>query len=1018
MNAEPAPELGLRAAVAGLHNRAAATLRGAALALLSLLLAYAGALSLPLLPWAALALPAGLALAAPWRGGRAAWGGTVLGLLAALLSLRLPFGQALLATLAVAGATLLAHRLLRRLGFDARLERGADVAALAAAAVLAAAWPVALVVSGTLALWGGGASGPGLVAGWTVLALGTVGGAAAMLAFDRSLLRALQRTPFGWRTASGALLLLAVLALVALAPASRRPAIVALALCAAPLALLWLALRGQFALATSGWVLAGLLGAQGVERGLFLGLDGAPGRTALAAWLGAMLGALLLAQAATVQWRNRAQRWEWALDGSRLGVADWDLRRGQGFASTAWRSLAGLAGAHWSPAAWRQRLHTDDQPLLDAAIAALASGEAGRREVELRLPDPGEPGAWRWAEATLMVIERDAAGRPLRLLATLADIHVKRAAQDQQRMSAALFQHLHEGLLITDPELRVLDVNPAYTQILGVPRDELIGAVPTLLQAASDDPLARQQRAAMWAGLRDHGSWRGELLERRRDGTTCTLQTTISTVGDTDSAPRYHVLVISDITQQQAQRDQLQRQAHFDELTGLPNRTRLSQLLDEAMYAADREGFLLVVCYLDLDHFKPVNDQHGHAAGDRLLVDLAVRLKGALRRREHWADSAARLGGDEFVLLLRATTLEAARLAVERVLRVVGHPYLVDPAQPLVQVTASMGATVYPVDHSDADTLLRHADHAMYGAKQAGRNGYLFFDPEHRRRTEQRVVAIGRIQEALDRQEFVLHYQPKVNMRTGRVLGFEALLRWEHPQQGLVQPLQFLPLIETTGLSSHIGDWVISRALEHLAGWRRQGMDVSVSVNVSARHLQEPDFAQRLAELLARHPEALAAHLEIEMLETAAHADIEATSVLLARCQGTGVRFALDDFGTGYSTLTYLKRLPVDVLKIDRSFVHAMLDDTQDLAIVEGVIGLAGTFGCTVVAEGVENPAQARALLDLGCVIGQGTGIAAPMPVNEVAGWVRDYKGIFAIGPALVPAPPAADDDGVARLGV
>jgi EAL domain-containing protein (putative c-di-GMP-specific phosphodiesterase class I) len=299
----------------------------------------------------------------------------------------------------------------------------------------------------------------------------------------------------------------------------------------------------------------------------------------------------------------------------------------------------------------------------------------------------------------------------------------------------------------------------------------------------------------------------------------------------------------------------------------------------------------------------------------------------------------------------------------------------------------------------------------MYSAKQEGRNTYVFFDPEQRRRTEQRVTAIGRIQEALDQQEFVLYYQPKVDMRTGRVLGFEALLRWEHPQQGLVAPMQFLPLIEHTGLSSRVGDWVISRALEHLSQWRRDGQDFSVSVNVSARHLQEPDFAQRLAELLARHSEPLATQLEIEMLETAAHADIDATSVLLARCRSIGVRFALDDFGTGYSTLTYLKRLPVDVLKIDRSFVHHMLDDAQDRAIVEGVIGLARTFGCTVVAEGVESPAQARALLDMGCHIGQGTGIAAPMPAAQVAQWVREYRGVFALAPAVPQEP------GVARLG-
>ncbi len=1025
MNADPAPELGLQTRVAGMHDAAAAALRGGALALLSLLLAYAGALSLPLAPWSALALPSGLALAAPWRGGRAAWGGTVLGLLAALLSLGLPLAQALGATATVAVAPAGGHRLLRHLHFDARLERGTDIALLAGAGLCVATLPAAVAFTLGLTWTAPGGTPVSALAGWTVLALGALGGAGALLSFDRSLLLALQSRHFSWRTATAAVLVSFMLLLVALAPASRQPALVALALAAPPVGLLWLTLRGQFALASSGMLGVGLLGALGARRGLFLGLENEAALAALAVWLAATLATLLLAQAATVQWRNRAQRWEWALDGSRLGVADWDLRQGTGFASTAWRSLSGVAGSRWTPAAWRQRVHPDDLPLLDEAVAALGSGAAGRREVELRLPDPGNgaaAGTWRWAEATLLVIERDAAGQPLRLMATLADIHDKRAAQDQQRMSAALFQHLHEGLLITDPELCVLDVNPAYTQILGVPREELLGKVPSLLQPATDDPLARQQRAAMWAGLRDQGSWRGELLERRRDGTTCTLQTTVSTVGDAGSGLRYRVLVISDITQQQAQRDQLLRQAHFDELTGLPNRTRLSQLLDEAMRAADREGFLLVVCYLDLDHFKPVNDQHGHAAGDRLLVDLAARLKGALRGREQWTDTAARLGGDEFVLLLRAGTLEAARLAVERVLRVVGHPYLVDPTQPPVQVTASMGATVYPVDHSDADTLLRHADHAMYGAKQSGRNGYLFFDPEHRRRTEQRVMAIGRIQEALDQQEFVLYYQPKVNMKTGRVLGFEALLRWEHPQQGLVAPLQFLPLIESTGLSSRIGDWVISRALEHLASWRRDGLDVSVSVNVSARHLQEPDFAQRLAELLARHPEPLASHLEIEMLETAAHADIEATSVLLERCQGTGVRFALDDFGTGYSTLTYLKRLPVDVLKIDRSFVHHMLDDAQDLAIVEGVIGLAGTFGCTVVAEGVENPAQARTLLDLGCIIGQGTGIAAPMPVNQVAGWVRDYKGIFAIGPALVPAPvppaPPTDDDGVARLGV
>jgi EAL domain-containing protein (putative c-di-GMP-specific phosphodiesterase class I) len=372
----------------------------------------------------------------------------------------------------------------------------------------------------------------------------------------------------------------------------------------------------------------------------------------------------------------------------------------------------------------------------------------------------------------------------------------------------------------------------------------------------------------------------------------------------------------------------------------------------------------------------------------------------ALRSDALWSDAAARLGGDEFVLLLRAGTLDEARLAVERVLRVISQPYAIEAGAEAVNVTASVGATVYPLDRSDPDTLLRHADHAMYGAKQSGRNGYLFFDPENNRRTEERVLAIGRVQEALDVRELELYYQPKVDMRRGLVVGVEALLRWNHPEHGLLPPAQFLPLIEHTGLSAQVGDWVLEQALEQLAEWQRLGLDLSVSVNVSARHLQEPEFAQRLAELLARQQQPLGARLELEVLETAALVDVDYTSALLDRCRKLGVRFALDDFGTGYSTLTYLKRLPVDVLKIDRSFVRNMLDDAQDLAIVQGVIGLARTFGCTVIAEGVETPAQARLLIDMGCDFGQGHGIASPMPAAQVLAWARSFRGPFPIAAA------------------
>ena len=416
----------------------------------------------------------------------------------------------------------------------------------------------------------------------------------------------------------------------------------------------------------------------------------------------------------------------------------------------------------------------------------------------------------------------------------------------------------------------------------------------------------------------------------------------------------------------------------------------------------DKDG--LTVCYLDLDHFKPVNDRFGHEAGDRLLVELATRMRRSLRSWAGGDDVVARIGGDEFVLLLRTTTLEESRHAVERVLHQVGQPYGLGVGAGPVLVTASIGATVFPLDGADAETLLRHADHAMYGAKQAGRNGYLFFDAEHDRRASARFVALGRVQEALDASEFCLYFQPKVDMRSAKVLGAEALLRWKHPDQGVISPAQFLPLIENTGLAISVGNWVLQQGIDHLARWLRMGLDITVSVNVSARHLQEPLFAQNLAGLLSRHRAPVAHRLIIEVLETAALADIDHTCELMEQCRALGVRFALDDFGTGYSTFTYLKQLPIDMLKIDRSFVTNMLGDRQDLAIVEGVIGLSQTFGCSVVAEGVETHAQAQRLIEIGCVTGQGNGIAVAMPADQVVDWVRGYKGMPRASELLAPA--------------
>ncbi len=969
----------------------------------------------------ALWLPAGVALAVFLR-----WGGSHVPAVAlGSFILALWSGIGVWVALAIAaGSTAgpwLAARWMDRAGFSRRLEQKRDLGLLLGVGAGAGT----LLSSANGAIWlavGGRIGGLDLPGTWFQWWLGEtlgllVAGVPLLCFGSRSWSHAMTGRH---ALTSPALLAGVVVSAIAGMLAPRIGGMAALAWLALPPVLLcWLALRSGLALA-SGCVLAlsvAMLAATGAGFGPFVAGSSLGHPALLWAYVTTLVSLVLLPHVQAGELSRLEERWQLALEGSDLGVADWNLRTGEGFTSPRWRALMddpdGTQTA--SLERWLARVHAEERAALRSALAAVDSpqGAGLRHEARVRVRD-----GWCWFDVHVTVVERDTDGAPARVVASVSDIGARRSAEDRQELSSNLFMHLHEGLLITDAEFRVLDANPTYSRITGVPREDLLGTVPSLLHPVAPDALARQQQASLWAALRSSGQWVGELVERRRGGDPCALHVTISSVHGPDGALRYHVIVVSDVTEQRLQRERLERQANFDELTRLPNRARLSQLLADAMVSTDREGYLMAVCYLDLDHFKAVNERFGHQAGDRLLAELANRLRAALRARGAvWADVVARLGGDEFALLLRAGTVDEARAAVERVLRVVSQPFVLSPGADPIALTASVGATIYPLDSADADTLLRHADHAMYGAKQSGRNGYLFFDTEHSRRTEERVMAIGRVQDALDRDELTLYFQPKVDLKRGVVLGLEALLRWNHPEHGVVPPAQFLPLIEHTGLSSRIGDHVLAKALDQLDAWTALGLDLSVSVNITARHLQEPDFAQRLAELLARHGRPLGPRLELEVLETAALTDIGFTSALLERCAKLGVRWALDDFGTGYSTLTYLKRLPVQVLKIDRSFVQNMLADAQDRAIVEGVISLARTFDCVAVAEGVETPAQARMLLDMGCEVGQGSGIAPPMPAAEVVAWLRDWRGLFALAAAPPVPPTPADTPGAAAPG-
>jgi diguanylate cyclase (GGDEF)-like protein/PAS domain S-box-containing protein len=443
-----------------------------------------------------------------------------------------------------------------------------------------------------------------------------------------------------------------------------------------------------------------------------------------------------------------------------------------------------------------------------------------------------------------------------------------------------------------------------------------------------------------------------------------------------------------DFVERKDAEQRIEYMAYYDVLTGLPNRELLMDRLNQAIAQSRRSKQTLAVCYLDLDGFKPINDQYGHHIGDALLVKLAARLKENLRE----GDTLGRLGGDEFVLLLNnLTSMYDGEQIIHRILQSINEPFELFDHR--ILISGSIGATVYPMDKGDADTLLRHADQAMYKAKASGKSSFKLYDPLQDHKVHVHRQALEEFERALQNSELRLHYQPKIDLGTGEVKGLEALVRWQHPNRGMVPPGHFLPLIEGSPEEFLLGEWVLKTALDQHMAWREQGTRLPLSVNITPRHIQLRGFVEFLTKLLTGYPDDVARHLELEVLETAAIGDTARVAEVMSACADLGVQFSLDDFGTGYSSLTYFHRLPINVLKIDQNFVRNMMDDVGDLDIVEGVLRLSEALNRPVVAEGVENIEIGMMLLQLGCRYAQGYGIARPMPADEVIGWLGKWVG-------------------------
>jgi len=629
-------------------------------------------------------------------------------------------------------------------------------------------------------------------------------------------------------------------------------------------------------------------------------------------------------------------------------------------------------------------VHPEDRAAVEAAYKN--SLQAGRPGYELvhRIVRRSD-GAVRYLHEQCQH-QRDASGTVLSSTGTAQDVTERELAAQALRRAASVFEHANDAIVITDARGTIIDVNAALCRITGYSREELLGQNPRFWSSGRHDAAFYRQ---MWLALREQGLWRGETWNRRKSGEVYPSLLTISPVRDAHGQLQGYAGISTDLSTLRERERQVERLSQYDALTGLPNRSLLADRLQIAMGQATQHQHQLAVVYLDLDGFKAYNDHYGHEAGDQLLIELGHGLQSALRP----GDTLARLGGDEFVAVLPDLCSALDCLPVlEALLAAAASPSGALPAHDL-RLSASIGVSFYPqADPVDADQLLRQADQAMFQAKQSGKNRYHFFDTEGDRGVRSRHAEIERIALGLKNHEFVLFYQPKVQMHSGIVIGAEALIRWQHPQLGLLAPGAFLPALEQQALMVDLGDWVLEQALQQLAEWSGAGLHLPVSVNVDAMQLAQPDFVPKLRAALARHPELPPDQLELEVLETSALGDLGSVSALLHQCRELGVLTSLDDFGTGYSSLTYLKHLPTQVLKIDQSFVRSMLDDPSDIAILQGVLSLARALGRLVIAEGVETSAHAQMLLRLGCLHGQGYAIARPMPAAQIPNWVAQWR--------------------------
>lgn len=571
------------------------------------------------------------------------------------------------------------------------------------------------------------------------------------------------------------------------------------------------------------------------------------------------------------------------------------------------------------------------------------------------------------------------------VIALIQESGQRSPAGSNMREAAAFFEVTKDAIMVTDIEGRITSVNPAFTAMTGYSEHEAIGQTPRLLRSGKQNADFYDH---LWQCLKAGGGWEGEIWNRRKNGEIFIQYENISAIRDENGNITKYVAVLNDITDKHRLEKEIEYRANYDSLTGLANRNLLIEHLDQAIKQGKRQRGSTAVLFIDLDHFKRVNDKLGHSYGDKLLQEAAVRLQQCVRE----SDTVSRQGGDEFVVVLTQIkgADDAARVA-EKIIASLALPFHLDAS--IVSIGASIGIAMSPDDGADIDTLFRNADLAMYRAKSLGRNGFQFFEPEMTQNAIERRRLFDEMQVALAQEEFELHYLPIFDLNSGLPVGAEALLRWNHPLRGLIEPSQFITLAEESGLIGEIDRWVLLTACRHLRRWCSMGLDLrmSIAVNLSDRKIPDVFTVDWLQAMLASH--GLSTHqIQLEINEKLLLEDNKGSERWVSELRERGFSIVLDDFGTGYSSLSKLKDLPIDILKIDRSLVAQMVGNPRSASMVRAILSLAHAFGSGVIAEGVETDAQAAMLKEMGCTQVQGYHLSRPLPADKFGLWAIEQQ--------------------------